>query len=154
VMPSGLFIATAPWDLPCEEERGETSYELVWPPEAPIVIGEGRLYKWYHSHSLFTSSQSALLPRAFYSVLLYFRLLSFLPPLPRLLSKRSKDRDRDLSREPRRNSATMSSNVLVRICGPKLLRAVITEQKSWVTVSRCLRFVEKILRLIFRSLSN
>ncbi|XP_018373014.1 PREDICTED: glutamine synthetase leaf isozyme, chloroplastic-like [Trachymyrmex cornetzi] len=32
----------------------------------------------------------------------------------------------------------MSTNILVRIYGPKLLHAAMTEQKSWVTVNRCL----------------
>lgn len=63
-------------------------------------------------------------------------------------SLETRKRSRFLPRTSRRNSATMSTSILVRICGPKLLRAAMTEQKSWIAVSRCLRFVEtKIIRM-------
>lgn len=53
----------------------------------------------------------------------------------------------------------MSTNILVRICGPKILRTVIREQKSWITVSRCLRSVElealmRILLIKFEMLTR
>lgn len=109
------------------------------------------------SRSLSTSPQGALLPRVLSSVLSWFssRFFSrFFPPRCRytFLPKRAEDRPGSLTRTSssrRRNSTTMSTNMLVRICGPKLLRSVkMAKQEPWITVSRCFRLVESPVGLI------